>query len=76
MAAAPGFRNGNNVLSNRTSISMTGIPVGGQDKDMAAHVWLMFASQCYWSNLHTNWGSVAVFVGDFWDFFYFRGASA
>ena len=40
---------------NLASVSATGVPVGNLDKDMVGHIWLMFASGCYWSNLHTNW---------------------
>lgn len=30
------------------------IPIGPLDDAVAGHLWLMFASQCYWTNLKTN----------------------
>jgi hypothetical protein len=39
---------------NLAEITTTGIPVGNLDKDMHAHLWLMFASQSYWTHLTTN----------------------
>ena len=30
------------------------IPVGRLDNDMVSHLWLMFASQCYWGSQHTD----------------------
>jgi hypothetical protein len=35
-------------------ISDTGMPVELLDKGVDGHLWLMFASQCYWANQHTD----------------------
>jgi len=35
-------------------IITNGIPVGQLNKDMVGHIWLMFASSCYWSGQHTK----------------------
>jgi hypothetical protein len=35
-------------------ISGKGIPVESLDKGVDGHLWLMFASQCYWTNLHSD----------------------
>ena len=39
---------------NRALVYSNSIPVGHLDIDMVGHLWLMFASQCYWSSLGTN----------------------
>ena len=39
---------------NLAEITTTGIPVGNIDKYMFAQLWLMFASQSYWTHLTTN----------------------
>ena len=31
------------------------VPVGEADDDFLCHLWLMFASGCYFENLATNW---------------------
>jgi hypothetical protein len=36
-------------------ISPSSTPVGHLDVDGVAHLWLMFASGCYWSGTRTNW---------------------
>jgi hypothetical protein len=38
----------------RAFISDTSIPVELLDKGVDGHLWLMFASQCYWGSLHTD----------------------
>jgi hypothetical protein len=35
-------------------ISDNGIPVDPGYEQVSGHLWLMFASQCYWGNQHTN----------------------
>lgn len=39
---------------NITLIVTNGIPVGQVNKDMVGHIWLMFASSCYWKAQHTQ----------------------
>jgi ankyrin repeat protein len=35
-------------------IESNNIPVGEQDSAVVGHLWLMFASQCYWPNLNSD----------------------
>jgi hypothetical protein len=42
-------------LPGQCFISGNSIPVELLDKGVNGHLWLMFASQCYWGNLNTNW---------------------
>jgi hypothetical protein len=39
---------------NFATVLSNNIPVGQLDKDVLGHLWLMFASQCYWNNLNTD----------------------
>jgi hypothetical protein len=42
------------VIPTLSTILPNSIPVGPLDDAVAGHLWLMFASQCYWTNLKTN----------------------
>ena len=52
-----GSTNGTEIYEadgNRAFISDTGIPVELLDAGLVGHLWLMFASQCYWGSQHTD----------------------
>lgn len=53
-APAAGQPSKNKPALNVASIRSNSIPVGLLDKDVVAHLWLMFASRCYWSSLNTD----------------------
>jgi len=45
---------GNPSSMNLAIIYSKNMPVGNLYNDMVGHLWLMFASQCYWKSLDTN----------------------
>jgi hypothetical protein len=51
---ASGPAGGQTPGSNSAFIKSGNLPVGLLDREVVGHLWLMFASQCYWSGLKTR----------------------
>ena len=48
-------RQGSTQTRTTGKVISNNIPVGQLDNAVVGHLWLMFASQCYWPSLKTNW---------------------
>jgi hypothetical protein len=51
----PAKTNKSSLPVSTVQITTNGLPIGANDGDIVGHLWLMFASSCYWASVQTNW---------------------